>query len=224
MEDNWYEGHKKLTEDQKKILFRELKSFDKYGDIVYREEDLNEIGKRFEALVEYAERYLNENASNKFDQVTINRNIKELKKKVGKFRKEAEKVQKRQNRLTALYDDIGMKFNRYFEVGDDTNEKSLTEGKLRGIIKEEVQKLTEMDARMFRRVRQDLRTLDIGGGVKSWTNEAGKNRIKVELMNGDVVFLRQVLTDKVKIMTNKGSKVVRDSGKNVAREIQKIVT
>ena len=150
MEDNWFEDHDKLSEDQKKILFNELKKFTEYGDAVYQETDLNKLAAKFEAVTEYAKRYLNEKASDSFDQVTINRNVKELEKKVRKFKKEAEKAQKHQNRLTALYDDIGIIFDRYFGVGDtesaDTIQESkqrkmrLTESKLRNIIRKEIKK------------------------------------------------------------------------------------
>jgi len=116
MKDNWFEDHDKLTEDQKKILYNELKKFGKYGESVYQESDLNRIAAKFEALTEYAKRYLNEKSGDSFDQVTINRNMKELEKKVRKFKKEAKKTQKHQNRLTALYDDIGIIFDRYFGV------------------------------------------------------------------------------------------------------------
>jgi regulator of replication initiation timing len=139
--DDWFENHDRLSEDQKKILYNEMKNFGKYGDAVYQEADLNEIAKRFEALTEYAKRYLNENASDKFDQVTINRNIKELQKKVRKFKKEAEKVQQHRERLTALYDDIGLIFDRYFGVGDGDDADTIQEEKkLRKVIREEVQK------------------------------------------------------------------------------------
>lgn len=144
MEDNWFEDHGTLTEKQKKVLYNELQKFDEYGEAVYQEQDLNVIAKKFEALTEYAKSYLNENASDEFDQVTINRNIKEIEKKVRKFKKEAKKVQKHQTRLTALYDDIGMKFNRYFEVGgaeDPKDEEKIEESKLRGLIREQIQKV-----------------------------------------------------------------------------------
>ncbi len=140
MEDNWFEDHDKLTEDQKKILYNELKKFDEYGESVYQEDDLRKIAAKFEALTEYAKRYLNEKADQTFDQVTINRNMKELEKKVRKFKKEAKKTQKHQNRLTALYDDIGIIFDRYFGVGEkeETETISESEEKLRGLIREQI--------------------------------------------------------------------------------------
>ena len=144
MNDNWFEDHGTLSEDKKKVLYNELKKFDEYGDAIYQDQDLNVIAKKFEAITEYAKSYLNENASDKFDQVTINRNIKELEKKVRKFKKEAKKVQKHSTRLTALYDDIGMKFKRYFEVGGaekpKTKDKTETieEKKLREAVRKEI--------------------------------------------------------------------------------------
>lgn len=147
MSDDWFENHGTLSEDQKKVLYNELKKFDEYGDAVYQEQDLNVIAKKFEALTEYAKRYLNENATDKFDSVTINRNMKEIEKKVRKFKKEAEKVQKHRTRLTALYDDIGMKLNRYFEVGGADKPKSkdntekIEEKKLREAVRREIKNL-----------------------------------------------------------------------------------
>ena len=147
MNDNWFENHGTLSEDKKKVLYNELKKFDEYGDAIYQDQDLNVIAKKFEAITEYAKSYLNENASDSFDQVTINRNIKEIEKKVRKFKKEAKKVQKHSTRLTALYDDIGMKFNRYFEVGGAEepktkhNTETIEERKLREAVRKEIKNL-----------------------------------------------------------------------------------
>ena len=167
MSENWFEDHKALTEDQKKILVNELKKFDEYGEAVYQEQDLNELGKKLEALSEYAKRYLNEKAKGSFDQVTINRNMKELDKKVRKFRKEAEKVQKHQDRLTALYDDIGVIFDRYFGVGhkeknqseekiEESNKIQITESDLRKLIREELNERAGVHPSTFERVKKEL--------------------------------------------------------------------
>lgn len=144
MDKEWFKDHGKLNEKEKKILYNELKNFDKYGEAIYQEKDLEKIAEKFEAITEFAESYLNENADS-FDQVTINRNMKEIEKKVRKFKKEAKKVQKHQDRLTALYDDIGVKFNRYFEVGNkkeiqESNKPSTqtAESNLREIIRKEI--------------------------------------------------------------------------------------
>ena len=147
MIDNWFENHGTLSEDYQKVLYNELTKFDEYGDSINQDQDLNVIAKKFEAITEYAKSYLNENASDSFDQVTINRNIKEIEKKVRKFKKEAKKVQKHSTRLTALYDDIGMKFNRYFEVGGAEepktkhNTETIEEKKLREAVRKEIRNL-----------------------------------------------------------------------------------
>ena len=140
MDNDWFEDHDRLSEDQKKILYSELKNFDEYAGAIYQEEDLNEIAAKFEAITEYAKRYLNEQGDS-FDQVTINRNIKEIEKKVRKFKKEAEKVQKHKERLTALYDDIGVKFNRYFEVGQASEESKEEINEVRKMVRNEIKKL-----------------------------------------------------------------------------------
>lgn len=145
MSNNWFEDYDRLSEDQKQILFREMEKFDEYGDAIHQEMDLMELGKKFDALAEFAARYLNEEASDSFDQVTINKNVKELNKKVRKFKKEAEKVQKHGERLTALYDDMGRIFDRYFGIGEKKLEESTKKEELKTLVREKVKQiLTEV--------------------------------------------------------------------------------
>lgn len=240
MNDNWFQDHGTLNEKQKKILYNELQKFDEYGEAVYQKQDLNVIAKKFAAITEYAKAYLNENGDS-FDRVTINRNIKEIEKKVRKFKKEAKKVQQHRNRLTALYDDIGMKFSRYFEVGgasdlggrdeeeklDESakpkNDMKLRESDLRGIIREELQKLTEVDARQLRRIKKDVEMLGIGGGTLDHGSK-GMNKSYIELANGKTVILRQVLSGNVKVIYGGREKTVRDRNNNVAQAIKQITS
>jgi uncharacterized protein YecE (DUF72 family) len=113
--EDWFESEGNLSEDQKKILFRELKNFHENDKYIYNEGDLNKLSKKLHAVAKYAKRYLNEK-NTPFDNVTVNRNMRELKKYLNKFEKTAEKTQKNQERLSALYEDIAMILDRYFDV------------------------------------------------------------------------------------------------------------
>jgi len=154
-DSNWFENYDRLSEDQKQILFREMEKFTEYGDAIYQEVDLKELGKKFDALAEFAARYLNEK-SDGFDKVTVNKNVKELNKKVRKFKKEAEKAQKHQERLTALYDDIGRIFDRYFGVGEkklQESKKSKLRSKIRETVKRVLKERIAFDPRKMKKLR-----------------------------------------------------------------------
>jgi hypothetical protein len=119
-EDNWLEDQSGLSNRQKKILFKEVRKFNEYGNSIHQDVNLRELAKKLSILSEYVDKYLNEKVSG-FDGITVNRNVRELKKYVNKFGKEASKVQERLDRVTALYEDIGMILNRYFEIDEDPN-------------------------------------------------------------------------------------------------------
>lgn len=117
-EEDWYEEKARLSENQKKRLFQELQHFYENDKFVYREGDLNKLSTKLKAIAEYAQRYLNEKNTS-FDNITINRNMREMKKYLNKFEKTASKVQENQERLTALYEDIALILDRYFDLGEE---------------------------------------------------------------------------------------------------------
>lgn len=119
--EQWYEKKKGLTEEEENILFREMKKYGKYGDDLYRDNDLVTMAKKMERISEYAEEYLNSNVDEAFDRVTINRNIKEVNQYIREFKKIAQELKEKEERLQALYEDVGVIFNRYFDVEDRDN-------------------------------------------------------------------------------------------------------
>lgn len=130
MKESWYDDETGLSEDQKKILFREMKKFNEYGDALFREEeeDLLVLSKKLEKLTEFAQEFLNSEVDEEFDRVTINRNIKEISKYIDKFKKLAQEVREKEDRMKALYEDIGIIFNRYFDI-EDRDEVSFDDDK-----------------------------------------------------------------------------------------------
>ena len=51
-----------------------------------------------------------------FDRVTVQRNMNDLKKQSVQFNKIANEAQAMQDRMAALYEDMGTILNRYFEI------------------------------------------------------------------------------------------------------------
>lgn len=130
--DNWFDMKPSLTEDQQQLLFSEIAKYNQFSKTIYREYNLIEMAKKITKLVEYADVYLNQMYEGTFDRITINRNLKELKAYSSEFGKIAHELQEKQDRLCALYEDIGLSLNRYFEiendVEDDEGQKQLIKG------------------------------------------------------------------------------------------------
>ncbi len=51
-----------------------------------------------------------------FDEITVKRNMKQLRENVKQFNQSVHEVSKLQQRLEALYEEIGSTLNRYYEL------------------------------------------------------------------------------------------------------------
>ena len=106
-----------------KVSGKEIKeamnSFAKMGKLLHREENLKEIANSLSEIATKAKTYTLSETDDWFDKVTVNRNMKELttlSKSFGKFAQEAHGLQER---MSALYEDMGHIVGRYYEVNDE---------------------------------------------------------------------------------------------------------
>ena len=112
----------KTSLEEKKSFLQEVERFNEYGSVIYRTEDLRKVAENINSLCEKAETITLEEAQDWFDEVTIKRNIKELNRKKSDFVKTVHEISKMQQRLEALYEEIGGTLSRYFEIkgGDES--------------------------------------------------------------------------------------------------------
>lgn len=106
----------KTSLQEKQSFLQEVERFNEYGSVVYRTEDLRKVAESINSLCEKAEKITLEEAQDWFDEVTIKRNLKELGRKRTDFVKTVHEVSKLQQRLEALYEEIGGTLSRYFEI------------------------------------------------------------------------------------------------------------
>jgi hypothetical protein len=94
-----------------------VSAFNKLGESLYGGGNFSEIAEQLEEISNHAEAYtLRETDGAWFDQVTIKRNMKELKGYAGDFKKVATDARALKERMTALYEDCGKVLGRYFEI------------------------------------------------------------------------------------------------------------
>ena len=112
------EEPKKISPEIRERALGAIKEYNKFSKMIHREGNLVDIAKTLAEIAEFATRFTVEEAGDWFDGVTIKRNMNDLKKMAGDFGKVAKEVQAHQDRMGALYEDMGIILNRYFEIAD----------------------------------------------------------------------------------------------------------
>ena len=74
-------------------------------------------------IADAAQEYTLREGGDWFDRVTIKRNMGELKKLQSAFEKESLEAKAQEQRLEALYEDMGHVLGRYFEIAEITQEQ-----------------------------------------------------------------------------------------------------
>ena len=97
-----------------------VKNFGVVGKQLYNNSNIMEIAKQLSEIAESAHTHILGEQDDWFDKVSINKNMKTLKGNVIEFKKAAQEVHTLNQRMTALYEDIGHVLNRYYDI-DETH-------------------------------------------------------------------------------------------------------
>jgi hypothetical protein len=100
----------KYGEQSQKISSKQL------GKALYQQSALKETAKKLSSIAEMAATHTVQETEDWFDKVTVTRNMKELTNHSKQFSKIAEEASSVQQRLSALYEDMGVILNRYYEI------------------------------------------------------------------------------------------------------------
>ena len=102
---------------EKKEILEAIKGFQSFEEIIYRSEGLKEVAEKMNDIVEKAESVALQETEEWFDEVTVKRNMKELNSNNKEFSKTVTEINKLQQRLESLYEEMGNNLSRYYEVG-----------------------------------------------------------------------------------------------------------
>ena len=93
-----------------------LKNYNSLGKALYTQQTLKETAKKLSNIAEMAATHTVQETEDWFDKVTVTRNMKELTNHSKQFSKIAEEASSVQQRLSALYEDMGVILNRYYDI------------------------------------------------------------------------------------------------------------
>jgi len=115
------ENFRKLTIEEKQVVNSTIAKFNKFNEHIYRPNSVKEVIGAIKELCELAGKVALSETDDWFDSVTVKKDVKEINANLTKFEKVATEVNTMQQRMEALYEDIGQKLGRYYQIGESDN-------------------------------------------------------------------------------------------------------
>ena len=105
-------------------FLEDVRNFGSLGKQIYRENDIRAVAQKLSEIAKTAKTHTLRETEEWFDKITINRNMKDLGSLSGQFSKIANEAQGLQERMSALYEDMGHIIGRYYEVNEESGDKA----------------------------------------------------------------------------------------------------
>ena len=95
-----------------------VRNYARVGKQLYTSGGILEAAKQLAHMAESAQNHILSETDDWFDAVSVKRNMKELKGLTAQFKKTAVEANATNQRLSALYEDMGNILNRYYEIDE----------------------------------------------------------------------------------------------------------
>ena len=109
-----------LADDRPKVnkheVIEAIKSYSRVGKQLYNNNGILDAAKQLAQMAESAQNHVLSETDDWFDTVSVKRNMKELKGLTSHFKKTAVEANSVNQRLSALYEDMGNILNRYYDI------------------------------------------------------------------------------------------------------------
>ena len=118
------EKYGEIGEDKVDIkgLTTEISSYNKLGEAIFGDSNITKIAEKLSWIANQAKSHTLSETEEWFDRITVNRNMKELTGLSNSFSKIAGEAKSLQERMGALYEDMGNILGRYYEIGEQVTE------------------------------------------------------------------------------------------------------
>jgi hypothetical protein len=101
-----------------KGLTNEISNYNKLGESIFGESNITKVAEKLSWIANQAKSHTLSETEDWFDKITVNRNMKELTGLSNQFGKIASEAKGLQQRMGALYEDMGNILGRYYEIGE----------------------------------------------------------------------------------------------------------
>ena len=110
-----------------KGLTTEISQFNEIGEAIFGKSNITKISEKLSRIASQAKSHTLQETESWFDKITVNRNMKELTGLSKQFSKISSESESLQQRMGALYEDMGSILGRYYEIGE-SQEPQIKEG------------------------------------------------------------------------------------------------
>ena len=121
LENSTEHAYTPLTVYEKKNMVETIKSYNQYRKGLKADNVYTTAPKIMEA-VNLAERYALKESTEWMEAKMIERDMKEIKRDAAKMYEEALKIKAIEKQVEMLYEEVGRRLERYFEIADQVNE------------------------------------------------------------------------------------------------------
>ena len=101
-----------------KGLTEELAAFGSLGETIFGKSNIKQVAEKLSWIANQAKSHTLQETESWFDKITVNRNMKELTGLSKQFSKISSEAKSLQQRMGALYEDMGNILGRYYEIGE----------------------------------------------------------------------------------------------------------
>ena len=103
-------------------LTNEISSYNKLGESIFGESNITKVAEKLSWIANQAKSHTLSETEDWFDKITVNSNMKELTGLSNQFSKISNEAKTLQERMGALYEDMGNILGRYYEIGEQVTE------------------------------------------------------------------------------------------------------
>jgi hypothetical protein len=117
LENSTEHAYTPLTVYEKKNMVETIKSYNEYRKGL-KADNVYETAQKIMEAVNLAERYAIKECNEWMEAKMVERDMKEIKRDAAKMYEEAQKMKAIEKQLEMLYEEVGRRLERYFEIAD----------------------------------------------------------------------------------------------------------
>ena len=121
LENSTEHAYTPLTVYEKKNMVETIKSYNEYRKGL-KADNVYATAQKIMEAVNLAERYALKECGDWMEAKMVERDMKEIKRDAAKMYEEAQKMKAIEKQLEMLYEEVGRRLERYFEIADQVNE------------------------------------------------------------------------------------------------------
>ena len=110
--------NRSLTREQKREIMDSVSRFNDFGAKIYKTNEIAEMVEAIRNMTKGASQLALQETDDWFDGVTVKRDMKEVAKSTQLFEKAAKELSTLQQRLESVFEDIGHKLGKYYDISE----------------------------------------------------------------------------------------------------------